>query len=454
MKPLYPKFFYALGNLLLLVCCSCFLLIPAFINGYPIVNSDTGTYLFSGFLFEIPADRPITYGLLIRLFSYNGATLWTVIGAQAFIVVVLITMIVRHYFEGKKHYVVSLIIIAVLATTTSLSWIVCELIADVYTTIGLLAILCLFICKTGKITQTLLFVLLFVAMCTHMSHTIIFISLASLVLIFNKRLFKKAEHNEVIKKISIIICICLASIIVISPTASKSQHAFLMASFLQKGILKKYLDDQCPTAHYKICKYKDDMLDDPNWFLWNSGSPFIQEGDWNGTKAEYTAINKKILTHIPYNTSFVEQSIPYTLQQLISYKIGDGNSTFDNNSNIAIAINTYVSHKEYMQFLGSKQNTESYVNGNLNLANTIILIVVSISVISIMLYFILGNLQLSYSAKQLLFICFTGILINCWDCATFAQVNGRYGCRVMWLLPLCMIIMLYQKKTSSSLHHE
>lgn len=59
------------------------LMIPAFINGYPIVYSDTGTYLASAFLLETPFDRPITYGLFIRLASVNGMSLWGVIFLQS-----------------------------------------------------------------------------------------------------------------------------------------------------------------------------------------------------------------------------------------------------------------------------------------------------------------------------------------------------------------------------------
>lgn len=40
-------------------------------NGYPLVYSDTGTYIYSGFDRFIPADRPIVYGLFLKFFSFN-----------------------------------------------------------------------------------------------------------------------------------------------------------------------------------------------------------------------------------------------------------------------------------------------------------------------------------------------------------------------------------------------
>ena len=48
------------------------LMLDAFCNGFPIVYSDTSTYIASGLELETPFDRPITYGLFLRFFSLNG----------------------------------------------------------------------------------------------------------------------------------------------------------------------------------------------------------------------------------------------------------------------------------------------------------------------------------------------------------------------------------------------
>ena len=43
---------------------------PAFVNGYPLIYSDTSTFIHSAFELQPPMDRPITYGLFIRLSFY------------------------------------------------------------------------------------------------------------------------------------------------------------------------------------------------------------------------------------------------------------------------------------------------------------------------------------------------------------------------------------------------
>ena len=80
----------------------CFML-DAFYNGFPIVYSDTSTYIASGLEFETPFDRPITYGLFIALFSLHGSSLWLVVFAQAIILAYLIFLLVS-LVTGKKTF--------------------------------------------------------------------------------------------------------------------------------------------------------------------------------------------------------------------------------------------------------------------------------------------------------------------------------------------------------------
>ena len=57
------------------------LLAVALFNGYPLVYSDSGTYIKSGIEGFVPPDRPIIYGLFIAFFSFEYS-LWLVILAQ------------------------------------------------------------------------------------------------------------------------------------------------------------------------------------------------------------------------------------------------------------------------------------------------------------------------------------------------------------------------------------
>src|ERR1043165_3583746 len=86
----------------LLICSVC-LLIPAIWNHYPLVNPDTATYIESGFLPDSPADRPITYGILVRLLTLNGLSLWLMVFAQAYLVSWLVFSIFKNITSGRSY---------------------------------------------------------------------------------------------------------------------------------------------------------------------------------------------------------------------------------------------------------------------------------------------------------------------------------------------------------------
>ncbi|MFK8101257.1 MAG: hypothetical protein AB8G15_01985, partial [Saprospiraceae bacterium] len=64
-----------LPKLLTILLGTIILLFVAFYNGYPLVYSDTGTYIQSGFELFVPVDRPLTYGLFLRYTSL-GISPW------------------------------------------------------------------------------------------------------------------------------------------------------------------------------------------------------------------------------------------------------------------------------------------------------------------------------------------------------------------------------------------
>lgn len=163
------------------------LLIPAFYNHYPLVNPDTATYLASGFKPETPFDRPITYGLLARLFSLNGLSLWLVVFMQAFIVASLIFRITR-WVVGGTYYFTGMCIVLFLSACTSLSWVVSQVQPDVFTSIAFLCIVLLLLNKEKGKMEVLLYVLFFLSVAVHLSHPILFAG-TLLCLFFLKRFF-------------------------------------------------------------------------------------------------------------------------------------------------------------------------------------------------------------------------------------------------------------------------
>ena len=111
-----------LGRATTLFACTCIILIPALINGFPFVYSDTGTYIKSAFEGYIPFDRPYWYGAFIRATSGGGLTLWGVAIAQSALCAVYILRVSKLRGPPGKAKRTALITCAVLTAGTGLGW--------------------------------------------------------------------------------------------------------------------------------------------------------------------------------------------------------------------------------------------------------------------------------------------------------------------------------------------
>src|SRR5690606_7168431 len=87
------------------------------------------------------------------------------------------------------------------------------------------------------------------------------------------------------------------------------------------------------------------------------------------------------------------------------------------------------------------QNQELIVP-KLEFFNKNLYFVVIVSSIFLIITIALPQKKLSKKSLFFVLLTFIFIVINNIDCASFAQVNGRYGCRVMWLLPFCAMMLL------------
>src|SRR5690606_34892748 len=128
---------FKVSNLYVLPC-ALILMYAGFYNGYPLVTSDTGTYLNSGFNLTVPDDRPITYGLFIRFVSM-GFSLWLPIFLQNALVSFVIVEFIR--FSGaeiKKHFYIPIFLF--LSYLSGISWFSSQIMPDIFSAVSILVL--------------------------------------------------------------------------------------------------------------------------------------------------------------------------------------------------------------------------------------------------------------------------------------------------------------------------
>lgn len=426
------------------------MLAAAYINGFPIVYSDTSTYLASGFELETPIDRPIAYGLFLRVSSLNGFSLWAIIGVQALLISFLIWISIQRLLKNKsasskvQFFFLSLI---VLISSTSLSWVTSELIADIMTPILILSVLLLLLAQPSKLEQIALYGLFFLATACHLSHITFNIVLLLLIGLFYFFNILGARRQITLKPFFFLLLLTLGSFLTMGSAFSKSKHVFFMGALVEHGIAKTYLDEYCEEQEYKLCPYKDKLPPKGYDFLWNPESPFYKIGGWEDTKEEFDEIIFTTLTSPKYIAIHIQASLKATLEQLLQFGIGDGNGVFLKHTLLYERIGTYFGSNQQQQYAQSLQNKNKL--SFLASYNYFLQFIIGLSFLATL--FILMNYK-KYDPTIISFfvLLILALLLNAWSCGTFANALDRLGAKVIWLLPFGVLLSIFSRKNEAT----
>src|SRR3972149_5980708 len=301
----------------------------AFYNGYPIVYSDTSTYIASGFTLQPPVDRPITYGLFIWLTSLNGSSLWIVVFVQSLIISYLILLTIKDFIQLKNPYRYFIFVIGFLSTLTVIPYVSGQIITDIFPSIGILCILHLTLnTKLKNLNKILLFSIFFIANAMHMSHLMInFLFLISILLV--KRFFFRDTIILKNRNIWLLFGFTIMGILMMGSSLAKSKHVFFMGRMAENGILIQLLNENCGDNESKLCDCIESIPTNTTDFLWDDKSPvYTKYGKWREAQDEFGNIIRATLLRPKYLTRHIYESIKSTCKQLVAFDAGDGNGPF------------------------------------------------------------------------------------------------------------------------------
>lgn len=429
-------------NALIFLFCVVLFLFPAFYNGFPLVTSDTGTYIDSGFKMVVPDDRPICYGIFILLTSLK-ISLWGPLFAQSILLVFFLYLVVRHLTKDNYSHYMLLALVLATVMGTSAGWNCSQLMADSVTPILLLAVYTLYYIPVKKNwLKIVLYIFIWGFVIMHNAHLVMTLVIAVLSGVY----YWLKKNKELVRKSVILLAISISGFLTASTLnaisgkgfrPSNSSHVFIMCRMVESGIMDAFLNDYCPTENYKLCAYKD-SLPLRQWdFQWDANSPLYKTGGWQANEEEYNKIIHKTLTRPKYIGMHVLKSAEATLRELPQVNVGDGLSPQGKDSNPywKVLENFPAEVKEY---LSSLQNT-----GNLHFDffNVVILLVAFISlVVALIIGIIRGQTKDSFIWQRAFGFTVLFIVVNAFATATFSTPLGRFNARVFWVLPcLCFL---------------
>jgi hypothetical protein len=317
------------------------LLWPAALNGYPLVFSDTGTYLSQAVQHYLGWDRPIFYSLFL-LALHLTLTTWPAIVAQALLTSTTLHLLRRALLPAvSAWWLVPLT--AALAVASALPWLAAQLMPDLFTgllvlTLGLLAFAASSLSRGERIWLTGFAACMIAA---HQSHLLLALLLLPSLLAVRWWLGSgtpgssapgsSAPGSSIGRDAAALLaapalaCVALAGVNLIAyhrASVAPFSNVFSLARIIYDGPGMRTLQRDCPRMQWRLCPYLDQFPANADLFLWQPDSPLIRAGGAKLVSTEADAIMVHALVAEP--AAELRAVLGNAVEQLGLFATGDG----------------------------------------------------------------------------------------------------------------------------------
>ena len=420
----------------------------AFYNQYPLLNPDTGSYLFTGYRFEVPQQRSIFYGLFLRYTSV-ATTAWFTVFAQGIILSGGIYLFLKNFTSFRQLPLVQLLVLTVLTFTTSLSFHVSQLMPDIFTGFSLLCLVLLLLGRRfSRFHIGLLIVGFLLGLTTHSSHLLI-----NLVLVVGMGIYYFWQRKTLVdRSFYVRRWLLTTSLVAFGWLLVPSVHAsmangsfsinqgstiFTVNRLIEIGVMERFLYRHCKdNTEYILCPYKDDL---PKEFMWDEArSPLYKTGGWMANHPAYQQLIRAVLSEPDLLKTYLLSCFSSTLSQLATFDIP-----------YPTPLNKFTHEQlqqrlsEWRAFNYSKQH-EDLLDFKPLSSRQLTVVFVCLILLWIAFFHTRLSHRLSSEQRRLTALLLMGMVINDAVCSSISMVDLRFGSRVIWLLPL-LILVLYAK---------
>lgn len=440
--------FYRLGAGLWVLLGTLLLLSAALYNGFPLVTSDTGAYIDSGMRMVVPIDRPISYGLFLRLVSFKHS-LWFVVVAQSLLLAALLFRYISVFAPRVTAYPLRLALVGGVTWATGLAWFSGQLMPDIFTSIGVLALALICLAPLQLAEKLAWSVVVMLSALMHSSNLLTF---TLLVLLTGAVAWFTGALKTWLKPAGI--GVALAAVLlswVILPglhaacggdfAINRGAPVFLMGKLVETGLLDRYLDEHCGEENLALCQYRGKLPDNAVSFVWGEPNIPNQMGGWETSREEYKRIINGVLTTPRYYPLLLEEGVLGTVRQLTHVGHGDGLTPFLDGSNPFWKVQAFFGY-ELKEYTSSLQN-----RGALNFKeltersyNTLALTLLAA------LLLLLAPLRQAVPPVLWMTVVLVAlaVVLNAAVTANLANVLDRLQTRMAWLLPWTVLLVWLQ----------
>jgi hypothetical protein len=324
---------------------------PAFANSYPLLFSDTGSFMDQLLLPTMIWDKPWIYGPVLVVISLK-LTLWLPVVAQG-----LLTSWVMWRVQGvfrAPSPIWHLGLCLVLALGSAAPWFASMLMPDILAPLTVLMVFLLAFDPRERGRVTLMALATF-AIAAHLTHLLIAAACLVLVLILRPRAIARAAVP-----LAAAMVLLLTTNLIGFGRIGLSPHGavFGLARLVADGPARIWLDENCPDARYRMCEWKGRLPTDANVFLWDPEGPvWTWPGGPIALAPEASCI--VVATIISYPWAVAHAALGNWLTQLIALRLDKVIGANGLDATVGVRLHEYYPAAEEDRFKASAQRRDN-----------------------------------------------------------------------------------------------
>jgi hypothetical protein len=324
---------------------------PAFVNGYPLLFSDSAAFIAQLLQPVMLWDKPWVYGPVVVVTSL-ALTLWLPTVLQGLLLSWLLWRLAGLFrFAGDRPAVRHLGLCAVLALGSAAPWFASMLMPDIFAPITVLALFLLAYQPPTARRWPLIATASF-AIAVHLAHLPLAAACAFLLL-------RRRRFVVTVLPIALAVAILLTTNAIGNKRFGLSPYGsvFLLARLVVDGPARDTLKEACPDPGLRLCDWIGRFPTDTDDFLWNSQGPvWTYPGGPIGLAPEASRIIWATIRAHPL--AVAQYALANTMSQLVTVRVGHTFADFNYTSRIGDRLRAHYPAWELAGFMASLERRD------------------------------------------------------------------------------------------------
>lgn len=415
------------------------LLWPAFFSGYPLVFSDTASFLeqTSAAAASPVWDKPVVYGPLLHAFHWRWSV-WPAAAAQALLLSWLLRLAVRMVRGRAAVDGAHLLLVAALCAGTAAPWFASFIMPDALAPALVLAAALLGWGEPRPAERAGLLLVVALAAASHLAHLPLLFAL--LLALAAARRWRAARDGAAALAAALLLVVATNAAFQGRAAVSPYGAVFAVARLAADGPVARTVEARCPEAGWHLCRWAGRLPTDSDEFLWSSDGPAWADrldgavpGGPIGFAPEAGVVLRETLAREPLGV--LRAAAANTVRQLLAVRTGDTLGPDHLAASVALQLALDFPAAEGARLAASLQ-----FRGLLRDAAAPFLLphLPVLLAGAVALPFAAWRARLRGDAPLLgLLLCIVvGVLANAAVLGALSGPHDRYGARIAWLVPL------------------